>query len=118
MSAAVRQALADAANTVEGLNVSPYFRQSTKPGSGLVRFAGLNRPNQFGSLITWQIVVFLSQNIADAEKFIDTKVPQIITTLEERRALRDGLRAEPQQLALDTGTVPVVVIEGIREETP
>jgi len=117
MSAEVRQALADVCNTVEGINVSPYFRQEPKPGSGMVRFAGLNRPDRLGGLITWQVVIFLSQNLADAERFIDTKVPALVDAIVASRELRDGLLVAPQQLALDTGTVPVVVLEGTREDT-
>lgn len=114
MSADVRQAIADACNSVEGVKVSAYFRQDPNPGTGLVRFGGTNRPNRLGGLNTWQVVIFVSQDIADAERWIDGHVPQLLDALEPE--MGHPLAAEPQQLALDTGTVPVVVIQGTREE--
>lgn len=114
MSEQTRSEIADACNTVDGVKVSPYFRQDANPGSGLVRYGGTSRPNRLGGLNTWQVVLFVHQDIADAERWIDGHVPDLLDALEP--VMGHPLAAEPQQLALDSGTVPVVVIQGTREE--
>lgn len=113
MSEAVRTALADAANTVEGINVAPYFKQSTKPGSGMVRKDLVDYPNTFGGVVTWQVLVFLPQDMATAEKFLDEKGPLLVAALSPEMRVTT---VTPQQLALDQGAVPIVLISGQREE--
>lgn len=114
MSAVVRAALAAAASSVEGINVSAYFRQTTKVGDGMVRFDQSNRSdNGFGFMDTWQVLVILPQDLAAAEKYIETKVPALVTAIEEQLIVTS---VTPQQLALDTGLVPCVFIEGSREQ--
>ena len=112
-SAEARTALADVASTVEGVSVSAYFRQTTRPGDGFVRNGGITYPNKFGGVVTWQVLITLSQDIATAEKWLDTKLPQVVGALGAEMTVRT---ASPQQLALDTGNVPCVVIEGTRED--
>jgi hypothetical protein len=117
MSAAVRQALAEACNAIDGVEVSPNFSSVTNPGTGMVRFGGLNRPNRLGGVVTWQVVIFLSRDIAQAEEWIDEHLAPVLDAIEQRRELHDGLRVDRQQLSLDdVGTVPIVLIEGTREE--
>ena len=113
MSALVRQALADAANTVEGITVAPYFKQTTKPGSGMVRRDRTEYPTPFGGLVTWQVLVFLPQDLAAAEKYLDEKGPQLAQALSPQMSVS---AVEAQQLALDTGAVPIALIQGTREE--
>lgn len=113
MSAETRQALSEAASTVEGVSVSPYFRQVTKPGSGMVRRDSTDYPNTFGGVITWQVLVFLPQDMAAAEKFVDEKVPALVAALSPEMRVTT---VTPQQLALDSGAVPIVLISGQREE--
>jgi hypothetical protein len=113
MSDEVRRAIADAASSVTGIDVSPYFRQTTKAGSGMVRLDRTEYPNKLAGVVTWQVIVLLPQDIATAEKWLDAN----------GSALREAVGTElqvrsltPQQLAIDTGTVPCVVLEGLREE--
>lgn len=115
MSATVRQALADAASTVTGIDVAPYFRQTTKPGAGMVRHDRTTYPQgtNFGGLVVWQVVVMLPQDLAAAEKFMDEHVPQLVAAVSSEMRVTDVI---PQQLALDTGAVPIVLIQGNREE--
>ncbi|KHL18539.1 hypothetical protein CLV56_4005 [Mumia flava] len=115
MSATVRQALATAASTVDGVDVSPYFRQTTKPGSGMVRYDRTAYPQgtNFGGLITWQVVIFLPQDQATAEKFLDEKAPLVVAALASHMRITDVIT---QQLALESGTVPIALIQGNREE--
>lgn len=108
----VRQALADAANTVDGVKIAPYFRQVTKPGAGMVRRDWTEWPNPFGASITWQIVIFLPQDIAAAERWVDDHADQLAN------ALRPELHLESitqQQLPLESGLLPIVLIQGQRE---
>ncbi|KAA1424314.1 hypothetical protein [Nocardioides antri] len=113
MSAQVRAEIAAAANTVSGINCSPYFRQSVKPGDGMVRRERTNYPNPFGGIVTWQVIVALPQDLAAAEKYLDEHLPDLVEAIQESLVVTS---TTPQQLALDTGAVPVVVIEGHREE--
>jgi hypothetical protein len=108
----VRKAISDAANTVVGINCTPNFRQSTKPGDAMVRLDHIDYPNHLAGVTTWQIAVILPQDYATAEEFIDTTVPALRTALAVEMVV---IRVTPAQLALDTGTVPVVFIEGQRE---
>jgi len=114
MSALARQALAAAASTVDGVDVSPWFRQTTKPGAGMVRLERWTRSeNGFGGVNTWQVWVTLPQDLATAEKWIDEHVSELVEALSPQMVVTS---VTPQQLALDTGSVPIVVIEGSREQ--
>lgn len=112
MSAEVREKIAAAASTVEGVRCSEYFRQTTKPGDALVRLDRLNRDETgFGYMAVWQVVVMLPQDLAAAEKWLDEHTDFLITAISEELVVTT---VTPQQLALDTGLVPCVVIEGAR----
>lgn len=113
MSAAIRQALADAASTVEGVTVTPYFRQVTRPGHGMVRKDRVDYPGKFGGVTTWQVFVFLPHDQESAEVWLDDQAPQLVAALTPEMTVDTVM---PQQLTLDTGSVPVVLIQGIREE--
>lgn len=114
MSAEVRLALATAASTVEGITCAPYFQQSTKPGSAMVRRDNTNYPDKFGGWVTWQVLVMLPQDLASAEKFLDEKVPALRAALAPEMRVTDAI---PQQLALpDGGNVPILLMQGSREE--
>jgi len=112
MSAEVREAIAQAANAVDGIHVSAYFRQTTKPGDGMVRLERINRDTSgFGYMNIWQVLVVLPQDIAQAEQYLDEKVSDLVEAISEELIVTS---VTPQQLALDTGTIPVVLIEGNR----
>lgn len=114
MSAAVRQALATAANTVDGVDVSAYFKQNARPGAGSVRFGLETYPNPFGGLITWQVLVNLPQDLAEAEEWIDGHRAALVAALQPELIVQ---RVLTQQLVLAKDrTQPVLVVEGIREE--
>lgn len=110
----VRQKLADAASRVDGVNVTPYFRQTTKPGQGMVRLDRMTRSaNGFGFMNTWQIIILLPADIAAAERWLENNTSDLVHEIEQELIL---LSVTPQQLALDSGTIPVVIIEGNREQ--
>lgn len=109
----VREDLAAAASTVEGITVTPYFRQTTTTGQGCVRLDHTDYPDSLGGWDTWQIVVFMPQDTAVAEKYLEAKRGPLRDALAAHMIVR---RITAGQLAIDTGTVPVVFIEGQREE--
>ncbi|WP_036517077.1 hypothetical protein [Nocardioides sp. J54] len=114
MSQVVREALAAAANTVDGVNVTPYYRQATGVGEGLVRYDRTDYPNAFGGLVTWWVVVVLPQDMRAAEEWLDENGAALREAVAEELIVRSMY---PQQLALTDGSaVLAVVIEGQREE--
>jgi hypothetical protein len=113
MSAQAREALADAINEVPGFNCSPWFRQTTKPGDAVVQWGGARRPdNGFGYINRWEVVVILPQDIAASEKYVAENLPSLLEAASTQMVITN---VTPNQLALDTGVVPCVVIEGNRE---
>lgn len=115
MSAAVRAAIAAAANTHLGeKRVAPYYRQSTKAGWGWVSLATRARDaSGFGFMDTWEVRVVLAQEIATAEKWIDEHADDLTAAIAEELVVT-GLT--PAVLNLDTKTtVNALIIEGVRE---
>lgn len=117
MSAAIRQAIADAANTVEGIEAHPYYVGHLDPGTAFVRLERIDYPNPFGGIRRWNLVVLLPQDLGDAEELLEDLVPKL------REALADELpvtEVTPQQLQINGSYLPCVFITGHRaeEETP
>jgi hypothetical protein len=112
MSEQARNLIANAVSTVDGVNVTPYFRQTTKAGEGMVRLDVQRRDDARFYLDTWQVLVVLPQDIAAAEKWLDANLVALREAAREQLVV---LSITPQDLLLDTGKVPVVVIEGVRE---
>ncbi len=113
MSTAVRQAIASAATTVAGVDVSPYYRQTRKQGAGYVRLDQIAYPNPFGGVCTWQILINLPTGLADAEEFIDDKLPALRAALADEVTVR---MVRPITLQFDTVQVPALEIQATREE--
>lgn len=113
MSAAVRQAIAAAANTVEGITCSEYYWQTAKAGAAMVRFENTDYTVPFGGVSTWAVWVLVPTNIAAAEKWIDTWVPALVAALD--KTVISVTRATPQMFVFESGQVPGVSIEGTRE---
>lgn len=109
MSEAVRRQLADLASTVDGITVAPYFRQLTRPGEGAIRRDRMARSeNGFGYVNTWQVVILLPQDLADAEKWFDEKVPALVAAVEQ---LMGVASVTPQQINAGGKNLPCVFIE-------
>jgi hypothetical protein len=109
---AIRQEIADAANTIEGIKATPYFRQTTRPGDAYVRLDRWVRDDTgFGYMATWALCVLLPQDLTAAEEWLETNLETVVTAIEEVLIVT---AATPSRLALDTGTIPVVMIEGTR----
>lgn len=115
MSRDVREELAAAATTVDGITCSPYYRQTLKPGEAMVRYDRTDR-QKFGGVVTWQIAILLPEDTADAERYLDKLVPDVADALEAGRHLT-VTAIYPQQFVLpDQGIQPFALIEGTREE--
>ena len=109
---AVREAISAAVNTVEGFNCSPWFKQTTRTGDAIVSYAGSTRSeNGFGYMNRWQVLVILPADIANAEKYLTDHLDALITAVESELIVQT---VTPSTLTLDVGTVPGVVIEGVR----
>jgi len=114
MSKAVRETLAAAATTVEGVSCQPYFVQSTEPGAAMVRLDRIEYPNSFGGICHWNVVVLLPQDMAAAEEYVDTKIPAVKAALEGELVIT---QIQPQRLEIDgIGILPCVFINGHREQ--
>ncbi len=114
MSAEVRQEIATALSSVDGITAHPYFVQATEPGTALVRLDRVEYPNPFGGVAHWNIVVLLPQDLEAAEKYVEDKVPAIRVAIE---SLIFVTQVRPQRLDLPgVGVVPCVFITGHREE--
>jgi hypothetical protein len=113
MSADVRQALADAANTVAGVNVHPYYRQGGKTGSGNVVRGTTTYPNIFGGIVTWEVHILLPVDIESAQKRADELVPLLWTALSEVMAVDEVSFGTSSQD--NRSGQPVMVITGHRE---
>lgn len=112
MSAETRAEIAAAANTVDGIHCSPHFRQTTKPGDAMVRLDRRRRDDTgFGWITTWQVLLVLPADLAQSEKYLDQHADDLADALGEALTVTT---VTPQQLALDSGTVPVVIFEGTR----
>lgn len=114
MSLAVRNALAAAASTVDGIECEPYFIGSTQPGHAMVRLERIEYPNPFGGICHWNVVVMLPQDQAQAEQYIDTVGPLLREAVGAELVIT---RIQPQQLNIPKiGVQPVLFINGHREQ--
>lgn len=122
MSEAFREAVADAANAYliaalggvqeDAKYVSPYYRQTLRPGDGWVSLGGWERDESgFSFMDTWELRVVLPQNLRDAEIWIDTHGEPLVNALKPHLTI---LALTPVTLVMDTGQVPGLVIQGVR----
>lgn len=114
-----REEIAAAARTVEygdddtSLDVTEYYRQSVRPGTGFVRLADKNRAeNGFGYIDTWDVLVALPQDIVSAEKFIEQIQGPLLAALEGVMHVQS---LTPTSIIFDAQTVPGIVVTGARE---
>lgn len=110
----VRDDLADAASTVDGVQVDPYYVQTMQLGTGMVRLDRTDYPDKFGGICVWQVVIILTTDVAAAEKWLEAHQGALVAALRPEMTVRSVTQ---QQLPLDGGQlVPAVFIEGTREE--
>ncbi|GAB3663483.1 hypothetical protein GCM10027596_26710 [Nocardioides korecus] len=110
----VRDELAAAASTVDGVTATPFYRQTTEAGSAFIRLDRIDYPDRFGGVRTWNVVVVLPQDLAEAEQYLEAKLPGLLEALEPHMTVREVV---PQRLSItDVGALPCVFINGSREE--
>lgn len=109
----IRDDIATAA-TIDGLTkVTPYYRQTTKTGDGFVQLLELNRgDNGFGFMATWQVVIFVPQDVADAERWMETNLSALIDALDTELIVTS---AGPDTVLLPSGATNTITINGARE---
>lgn len=108
----VREDIATAASTVAGVNVTPYYRQNLRSGSGFVRLGPRNRPdNGFGWLDTWEVWIAAPADIEAAEKWIEAKQDALLAALDAEMIVSS---LTPSELVLGSTTTPGIVISGVR----
>jgi hypothetical protein len=109
-----REDLAAAASSVDGITVTPYLQQYSKPGRGYVRTAQLAPDTRFAPLYvaTWEVVIPLGQDHVQAEKLLDRwAVPLLVALAPHLRAVT----LTPVSITYDEAQVDGLVINGTRE---
>lgn len=112
-----RTEMAAAATGVDGVNVTPYYRQSLKPGDGCVRLAQRVRDGSgLGFIDTWEIWLAVSQDLAGAEKWLEANLSNLLAALGSALYVTT---ITPSELVLSPGgpTTPGVIVAGTREDT-
>ena len=109
-----RDDIAEAASTVPGVTVTPYLQQYTKAGRGYVRLAQKAPDARFSKLYvdTWEVVVPLGQDHADAERLLDRWSGPLLAALAP--VLR-VVTLTPVTITYDEAQVDGLVISGTRE---
>ena len=108
-----REDIASAASTVEGIKAHPYYVQGTAPGHTYVRLERIEYPNPFGGVARFNVVVVLPQDLAQAEQFLEAKVPMLREAVAEHLVITSVV---PQRLEITgVGIVPCAFINGHRE---
>jgi hypothetical protein len=111
-----RAEIATAASTVDGVNVSPYFRQVTKAGQGFIKLDRIEYPDRIarvnGGIAHFVLWVILPADVAQAEQRAEELEPLL------RNAIGRAWSVDSAQLAdlqMDSGTLPVLQLTGHRE---
>lgn len=108
----VREDIATAASSVAGVNVTPYYRQNLKVGSGFVRLDARTRPdNGLGWLDTWQVWIAIPADIEAAEKWIEGKQDALLAALDAEMIVSS---LTPSDLTIGQTTTPGIVVSGVR----
>lgn len=107
-----REDIAAAASAVDGVKVTPFYRQTTKVGDGWVALQRLDRDDSgLGFMESWAVMVVLHQDIVTAEKWIESHADALTDALADELVVTAVI---PERLVIDTGTVPGLTVEGVR----
>lgn len=108
-----RDAIAAAANAVDGVEVFPEYELVTTAGQGWIEWLRTDYPNTLGGEDYWGVVFMLPTDLKEAQRWIS----------DHRHALWDALgeamvvtQARPEIITLtDNQSIRALVIEGHRE---
>lgn len=108
-----RTDLAAAASTVAGITGHAYVVGDTDPGTVYPRLERIEYPNAFGGVAHWNVVLVLPQDYAEAEQYVESKLPALKAALDPHLVITAVVL---QRLQLEgIGTLPVAFINGHRE---
>lgn len=108
----IREALVEAANSVDGINVSPYYRQTTKVFTGFVTYQRSTRDaSGLGFMDSWSVVIVLPQDAVAAEKAIEEKFDALNAALKKELVIQT---VQPITLVFDQAQVNALSVEGVR----
>lgn len=108
-----RAEIAAAAGSVEGITGHEYVVGATDPGTVYPRLDRIEYPNAFGGVAHWSVVLVLPQDLAQAERYVEDKLPALKEALDPHIVITAVLL---QRLQLDgVGVLPVAFINGHRE---
>lgn len=101
--------------TIAGVTkVTPFYRQSLKPGDGFVEFAGKVRgDNGFGWIDTWNVWIAVPQDVEAAERWLEEHMQDVIDEVDIRELI--VTTAGPSNRLLGGQVVNGLVITGTRE---
>lgn len=109
-----RADLATAAGTVSGIRAHQYVVGDTDPGTAYPRIDRIEYPNPFGGIVHWNVVLVLPQEHAQAEQYLEEKLPALKAALEQVLVVTS---VTLNRLQLDgVGTLPVAFVNGHREQ--
>lgn len=105
-----RDDIAAALNAVEGINVYPGFRESTKVGNGWITLAKMT-PQEFGYIKDWKVTIVIPNQITAAEEWMDGYLEVLAEAVKRQLEVTQIL---PTQISVSGTTVYAVVIQGVR----
>lgn len=113
MSESVRQEIATAASTVDGVNLEAYYRANVKVGTGGLSWLRTEYPNKFGGEDYWGVLVNLPNDPAAAEAWIEEHKAALVGAL---KGVLVVTAARPEIVtSTDNPSQKVLTIEGHRE---
>lgn len=108
-----RQAIAAAASTEDGIEVTPYYELVSAAGQGYVERTRTEFPNRFGGEDYWGVIVCVPQELKAAQAWIDENQARIVRALGEAMVVT---LAQPQLIPMqDNQSIRALVVEGHRE---
>jgi hypothetical protein len=110
----VREQLAEAASTVDGVTVTPYYVGANGPGRGFIRLDRVDYPNRFGGVARWNVVLHVPDDITKAEQWVEAKAPLVRDALAEHLVVTSVVPGRIDLLGV--GVFPCLFINGHREE--
>lgn len=112
MTDEIRAEIATAASVLDGVKVSPNYRQRVKPRDGFVKWAGRVRDDSgLGWIDTWQVWIVLAQDVETAERWLAEHLDQLVANLDEALVVT---AATPAELLLGDKPTNGLIIEGTR----
>lgn len=107
-----RTDIATAASAVDGVNVTPDYRQTLKVGEGFVKWSGrVVDDSRLGWIDTWQVWLGLPQDRAAGEAWITEHLDALLDALDVELVVTAALAAD---LVIGTTKTNGLIIEGTR----